>query len=148
MANLTSRADRLRARITMCESHKRAIETRVRELEAEPDAAEKIRSYLGEKGYDEWLMTYDSLIAEAKEELLSLNAEPTDNQALLFASGITAVFFLLIVLFFLPKPLAVLTGNVIGASGSTIIDAPFFFATFLFLATIFLTAYGVLRKSD
>lgn len=137
----------LRQKIERCEEYKKTIRDRLAEEKDEKAAL----LYLKGKTYDEWMMLYDTLIHEARSELEALGALPDVaesrqvRKALLLASGVTAAFFFLMTLFFLPEPMSVLTGNVIGASAGGSFDIDVFFGTISFLAVIFGISYAVMR---
>ncbi|MBR9693100.1 hypothetical protein GOV07_04190 [Candidatus Woesearchaeota archaeon] len=114
-----------RKRIVECERHKITIKSRIDKIREEcagqPPVEERrrIAVYLGDKSYDEWIMLYDLLIKESEEEIeaFSKNSvfeQETTKRTILAAGAITACFMLILALFFLPAPVAVLTGNILG----------------------------------
>ena len=112
---------------------------------------ETISAYLGDKSYDEWLISYDSLIKDARDEIEALteSSEGFDEnkRVLVMAGAISGMFFLVLMLFFLPTPIAVLTGNVVGVAENG--GAPFsVYAASLFLSAFVGVVSFVMLKND
>ncbi len=122
------RVKQLRAQIQECKDHKATIEKNVAKIATKAADAgwsasqtrERLNSYLRDKSYEEWMLLYDEIIREKQDELEAyvrlptVREQQTKRNTLLTASAITCAFLLILALFFLPKPLAVLTGNAIG----------------------------------
>lgn len=161
----SARQRELRARIDHCEQHKRTIEDRVSKIRAlgernglsPSQVAANLQAYLGEKSYEEWLMLYDALIKEAQEELDAVSRvsspveEAETRKDILIASGITAAFILLLLVFFLPQPISVLTGNVVGApAGEPVqggVDGGLVGATILLIIFLGVVILGVVKHN-
>jgi hypothetical protein len=135
----------LHARIQRCEQYKFYLTKRVKEL----DPGELPR-YLGDKSYDEWMMTYDALIEEARSELEALTAVPDLLERQLLWKSIIIALVVVLLFFFLivsmmADPIGVLTGNVVGTSSEQSVNGNVVVATLLFLSTIFLITYTAVR---
>ena len=116
----------LQEKIRQCRAHKATVKDHVAKLRAthkdkpRHEREHHIQCYLGDKSYEEWMLLYDAHIRESKDELRALTTTPSSTEqaaskkTLMAAGAITVACLLILALIFLPTPVAVLTGNVLG----------------------------------